>query len=57
MPGLYVAGVVAAGRHIGRLFIENGRAHAAQIVRHLVAGRGNARAPEVPPLGRFRDGD
>jgi thioredoxin reductase (NADPH) len=57
VAGLYVAGVVAAGRHIGRLFIENGRAHAAQIVRHLVAGRRDARAPVVPQLGRFRDGD
>lgn len=59
VPGLYVAGVVAAGRHIGKLFIENGRAHAAQIVGHLLARRGGAAvaAPEVPPIRRFQDGD
>ena len=61
VPGLYVAGVVAAGRHIGRLFIENGRAHAAQIVRHLVARareRARARGPaarEIPRRGLTRD--
>ncbi len=58
VPGLYVAGVVAAGRHIGRLFIENGRAHAAMIVRHLLARRGAAAAaPAVPPIRRFQDGE
>lgn len=57
VPGLYVAGVVAAGRHIGRLFIENGRAHAAQIVAHLLARRGEAGPAGVPPIGRFQDGD
>jgi thioredoxin reductase (NADPH) len=57
VPGLYVAGVVAAGRHIGRLFIENGRAHAAQIVAHVLARRGDASPPGVPPIGRFQDGD
>ena len=57
VPGLYVAGVVAAGRHIGRLFIENGRVHAARIVGHLLAARGDARKPEAPSLGRFQDGD
>jgi len=57
IPGLYVAGVVAAGRHIGRLFIENGRAHAAQIVAHLLARRGGAGPAAVPPIGRFQDGD
>lgn len=59
VPGLYVAGVVAAGRHIGRLFIENGRAHAALIVAHILAGRGVVREarPEVPPIRMFQDGD
>jgi thioredoxin reductase (NADPH) len=40
VPGLYVAGVVAAGRHIGRLFIENGREHAARVADHVLAGAG-----------------
>lgn len=57
VPGLYVAGVVAAGRHIGRLFIENGRAHAAQIVGHVLAQRGAAGRPAVPAIRRFQDGD
>jgi thioredoxin reductase (NADPH) len=59
VPGLYVAGVVAAGRHIGRLFIENGRAHAAMIVAHILARRGappEAR-PAVPPIRGLQDGD
>lgn len=57
VPGLYVAGVVAAGRHIGRLFIENGRAHAALIVGHILARRGEAGPTEIPPIGRFQDGE
>jgi thioredoxin reductase (NADPH) len=59
VPGLYVAGVVAAGRHIGQLFIENGRAHAARIVAHILDRRGAApeARPEVPPIRRFQDGD
>jgi thioredoxin reductase (NADPH) len=59
VPGLYVAGVVAAGRHIGRLFIENGRVHAARIVGHLLARRGAPpeSRPGVPPIRAFQDGD
>lgn len=36
VPGLYVAGVVAAGRNANKIFIENGRAHAQVIVRDIV---------------------
>ncbi|HTS02141.1 MAG TPA: YpdA family putative bacillithiol disulfide reductase [Thermoanaerobaculia bacterium] len=59
VPGLYVAGVVAAGRLIGSLFIENGRAHAARIVSHLLERRGAAPSarPRVPPIGAIQDGD
>jgi thioredoxin reductase (NADPH) len=39
VPGLYVAGVVAAGIEIGKLFIENGRMHAVAIVKHILARR------------------
>ena len=34
VPGLYVAGVIAAGRDGNSIFIENGRKHGARIVRH-----------------------
>ncbi len=36
--GLYIAGTVCGGRRTGRWFIENGRVHAQQIMRHI-AGR------------------
>lgn len=59
VPGLYVAGVVAAGVDIGKLFIENGRVHAVQIARHAAASLGRTpRAPlGAPPIGPFQDGD
>lgn len=59
VPGLYVAGVVAAGVHIGTLFIENGRLHAVAIVKHLLARRGAAASAPLgaPELRRFQDGD
>lgn len=58
VPGLYVAGVVAAGVDIGRLFIENGRLHAAQIVRHILESSGRESGMTAPPaLRRFQDGD
>ena len=59
VPGLYVAGVVAAGVEIGKLFIENGRVHAVQIVKHILASEGRSPAGPLaaPPLKRFQDGD
>ncbi len=59
VPGLYVAGVVAAGVEIGKLFIENGRLHAVAIVKHLLARSGTAAAAPLgaPELRRFQDGD
>ncbi|BDG60905.1 YpdA family putative bacillithiol disulfide reductase [Caldinitratiruptor microaerophilus] len=39
VPGLFLAGVVAAGYDANRIFIENGREHGERIVRALV-GRG-----------------
>lgn len=33
--GIYLAGVVIAGRETGKIFIENGRFHGGQIFRHL----------------------
>ena len=35
VPGIYLAGVVIAGRHTGEIFIENGRFHGKQIVDAL----------------------
>jgi thioredoxin reductase (NADPH) len=35
VPGVYLAGVVIAGRHTGEIFIENGRFHGKQIVEAL----------------------
>jgi len=40
VPGLYVAGVLAAGYDANQIFIENGRFHGIKIVRHLLAQRG-----------------
>jgi thioredoxin reductase (NADPH) len=38
-PGVYLAGTVCGGYHTSRWFIENGRFHAAQIVKHVTQGR------------------
>jgi thioredoxin reductase (NADPH) len=55
VPGLYVAGVVAAGRHIGRLFIENGRVHAVRIVEHLLSRRPGPPPRSPSPANRGAD--
>jgi len=39
VSGIYLAGVVVAGRHTGEIFIENGRFHGKQIVEGLKEGR------------------
>lgn len=59
VPGVYVAGVVAGGARIGSLFIENGRAHAVTIVKHLLASLGKTPKDlrEPLPLREFPDGD
>jgi thioredoxin reductase (NADPH) len=36
VPGIYLAGVIIAGRRTNEIFIENGRFHGAQIARDLV---------------------
>jgi thioredoxin reductase (NADPH) len=38
-PGLYIAGTVCGGYQTGRWFIENGRFHARQIVKHIAGER------------------
>lgn len=37
VPGVYLAGVVIAGKETGKIFIENGRFHGGQIIRHMAA--------------------
>jgi thioredoxin reductase (NADPH) len=37
VPGIYVAGVIVAGRRTNEIFIENGRFHGVQIARALIA--------------------
>ena len=37
VPGIYLAGVVTAGRETGKIFIENGRFHGGQIVKAIRA--------------------
>jgi thioredoxin reductase (NADPH) len=37
VPGLYIAGVIAAGHNANKIFIENGREHGELIVRHRLA--------------------
>ena len=39
VPGVYIAGVIAAGFNANKIFIENGREHGGLIAGHL-AGRG-----------------
>ena len=43
VPGLYIAGSVACGCETWNIFIENGRAHADPIIRHIQHMRGPAR--------------
>lgn len=39
VPGVFLAGVVVAGRNTNEIFIENGRFHGKQIVHALKAGK------------------
>ncbi len=44
VPGLYLAGVVVAGRYTSEIFIENGRFHGKVIVDHILQKRSMAAA-------------
>jgi thioredoxin reductase (NADPH) len=57
VAGLYLAGVVAAGIDIGKLFIENGRIHAKQIISHILQTRGQQASATMPAVRKFQDGD
>ena len=37
VPGLYIAGVIAAGHNANKIFIENGREHGGLIVADRLA--------------------
>lgn len=39
IPGVYIAGVIAAGFNANKIFIENGREHGALIATHLASAR------------------
>lgn len=46
VPGVYIAGVIAAGYDANRIFIENGREHGRLIVAHrMEVGRRRVRTP------------
>jgi len=45
VPGLYIAGVIAAGHDANKIFIENGREHGGLIVRHHLERRRAHAAP------------
>jgi thioredoxin reductase (NADPH) len=45
VPGLYIAGVIAAGHNANKIFIENGREHGAMIVADRTARDRRAGAP------------
>jgi len=45
VPGLYIAGVIAAGHNANKIFIENGREHGTLIVEDRLARGGGALAP------------
>ena len=38
VPGLYIAGVIAAGHNANKIFIENGREHGGLIVADRLTG-------------------
>jgi thioredoxin reductase (NADPH) len=40
VPGVFVAGVLAAGNDANKIFIENGREHGPKIVRYLAPSQG-----------------
>ena len=38
VPGIYIAGVLAAGYNANKIFIENGKFHGPKIVEAVSAG-------------------
>ncbi|MEX2526278.1 MAG: YpdA family putative bacillithiol disulfide reductase [Gemmatimonadota bacterium] len=45
VPGLYIAGVLAAGDDANKIFIENGRLHGGQIVQDILRRQGEGSTP------------
>jgi thioredoxin reductase len=50
VPGIYLAGALLGGTHIGQIFIENSRHHAGMIAEGIA--RRVARVPPHPPAPR-----
>jgi len=46
VPGIYLAGVVTAGRETGKIFIENGRFHGGQIINAILSHSRQKQASE-----------
>jgi thioredoxin reductase (NADPH) len=58
VKGLYLAGVVTAGRETNRVFIENGRFHGQQIIQGLkLALNGGGQRVSLTPSSRSSPGD
>ena len=53
--GMYLAGTVCGGYHTSRWFIENGRFHAAQIVKHITRRTRRHDQTSTPCTGRRRN--
>jgi thioredoxin reductase (NADPH) len=49
VPGLYIAGVIAAGHNANKIFIENGRDHGGLIVADRLAKRGELVDVDLDP--------
>jgi thioredoxin reductase (NADPH) len=47
VPGVYVAGVIAAGHNANKVFIENGREHGGRIVTHRLDRPGPGSGPRL----------
>jgi len=49
VPGVYIAGVIAAGHNANKIFIENGREHGGRIVSHRVGRPDLGSGPRLVP--------
>jgi len=47
VPGIYIAGVIAAGHNANKIFIENGREHGGRIVAHRNGLPGPGSGPQL----------
>jgi thioredoxin reductase (NADPH) len=52
VAGIYLAGVVTAGKETGKIFIENGRFHGGQIIKDLKRSLGKSREADTATVIR-----